>query len=583
MATRVEHELKYRVRDRAAAERLLTASELAGFSAVGPVRTVQMEDRYVDTTDGALARAGYAARIRHEPGTTLVSVKALRRGGHPLAALHRREELEGPADRAAPPADWPSSAARALILELAGDAPLVEIVTIRQLRRRRAFADPTGELEASLDDVDVVSRGDVVARFTDLEIELRSGDPEALTRVAAALEREADLEPAPASKYEAALLALGRPVWEVARPAARSAAAPASTGPGGSGSGLELRPPAPGTTRSGEATSSGPEPTPAPPSRHELLAGIGKAPGVTADDTVAEAGRKVLRFHFARLLVAEDGTRSGADIEDLHKMRVATRRLRAAWRVFGDAYLPERTRRFPRELRALGRRLGAVRDLDVLIAGLETYRATLPPAEAAALDPLLETWRRRRDAARADLIGELDSDAYRRFVAAFEAFVTTEGAAVRPVRATEPHHVRDTAPSRIWRAHEQVRAYEGVLPWADVATLHELRIAAKWLRYAIEFVREALGPEAGPLIERVVGLQDHLGYLHDADVAAELTRRFLVDDGVRLSPAERDATGRYLVSRQRELARLRRSAGPPWRRVAGRSFRATLARCLARL
>lgn len=582
MATRVEHELKYRVRDRAAAERLLTASELASFSAVGPVRTVQMEDRYLDTADGALARAGYAARLRHEPGTTLISVKALARGEPRLAALHRREELEGPADRAAPPADWPASAARALILELAGDAPLLEVVTIRQLRRRRTFADSTGEVEASLDDVDVVSRGDVVARFTDLEIELRAGDPDALTRVAAALEREADLEPAPRSKYEAALLALGRPARGVARSAPRSgeaanASEPTQNATEASPAATEASPNAP------ETTLGAPETTPAPPPRRQLLAAVGKTPGVSAADTVAEAGRKVLRFHFARLLAAQDGTRSGANPDDLHKMRVATRRLRAAWRIFGDAYLPDRTRRFPKELRVLGRRLGAVRDLDVLIGGLEAYRADLPGAEASGLDPLLEAWRRRRDSARADLINELDSDAYRRFVAAFETFVTTEGAAVRPVRATEPHHVRDTAPSRIWRAHEQVRAYEGVLPWADVATLHELRIAAKWLRYAIEFVREALEPEAGPLVQRVVGLQDHLGYLHDADVAAELTRRFLVDDGGRLSPAERDAVGRYLVSRQRELARLRRSASQPWRRVAGIGFRRTLARALARL
>ncbi len=579
MATRVEHELKYRVHDRAAAERLLAAPDLAGLTAVGPLRTVQMEDRYVDTTDGALARAGYAARIRHEPGTTLVSVKALQRGEHPLAALHRREELEGPADRAAPPVDWPPSAARSLILELAGDAPLVEIVTIRQLRRRRAFADATGataatgatgepaELEASLDDVDVVSHGDVVARFTDLEIELRTGDPETLTRVAAALDREPGLEPATGSKYEAALLALGRPAWAVG--AARRTTV--ETLPAHPEGGDEPRPPA-----------VPPEPS-APDRRRDLLATVGKSPGVTAADTVAEAGRKVLRFHFARLLAAEGGTRSGADPEDLHKMRVATRRLRAAWRIFGDAYLPDRTRRFPRELRALGRRLGAVRDLDVLIDGLETYRATLPPEEAAALGPLLGAWRRRRDAARADLLAELDSAGYRRFVAAFEVFVTTEGAAVRPVPTTVPHHVRDTAPSRIWRAHERVRAYEGVLPWADTATLHELRIAAKWLRYAIEFVREALGPGVGPLVEGIVGLQDHLGLLHDADVAAELTRRFLVDEGAQLATAERDAVGRYLVSRQRELARLRRSALAPWRRVAGLGFRRTLARELARL
>ncbi len=577
MATRVEHELKYRVRDRAAVERLLAGPNLAGLAAVGPIRTVQMEDRYVDTADGALARAGYAARIRHEPSATLISVKALHREEHPLAALHRREELEGLADRAAPPSDWPPSAARSLVLELAGDAPLVEVVTIRQLRRRRAFADGVSELEASLDDVDVVSHGDVVARFTDLEIELRAGDPETLARVAAALELEASLEAATMSKYESALLALGRPAWEVVG-AGRTVAPLGLTGrPAAPGSGPDVGDVALAT----EPAAPSRAPTPSP--SRDLFAWVGKSPGVAADDTVAEAGRKVLRFHFARLLAAESGTRSGADPNDLHRMRVATRRLRAAWRIFGNAYLPEKTRRFPRELRALGRRLGAVRDLDVLIGGLETYRATLPADAAPAIDPLLDAWRQRRDAARADLLAELDSDSYRRFVVDFEAFVSTEGAAVRPVRVTEPHHVRDTAPSRIWRAHEQVRAYDGVLPWADTTTLHELRIAAKWLRYAIEFVRDALGPGAGPLVERVVGLQDHLGLLHDADVAAQLVRAFLVERGAELSKDESDAIAGFLVMEERELARLRRSATRPWRRVAGVGFRRALARELARL
>ena len=56
---------------------------------------------------------------------------------------------------------------------------------------------------------------------------------------------------------------------------------------------------------------------------------------MTGDDHIAEAGRKVLRFHLARMLDREDGTRSGIDPVDVHKMRVATRRQRAAWRVFG--------------------------------------------------------------------------------------------------------------------------------------------------------------------------------------------------------------------------------------------------------
>ena len=147
----------------------------------------------------------------------------------------------------------------------------------------------------------------------------------------------------------------------------------------------------------------------------------------------------------------------------------------------------------------------------------------------------------------------------------------------------DPHRVRDTMPSRIWAAYEVVRAYEPVMRWADVTTLHDLRIAAKWLRYTLEFVREALGRDAGPVIEKVVALQDHLGWLHDADVAANLARAFLVEHAGGLSEAESAAIGRYLVDRERELARLRRTVGPPWRGVASLAFRRALGRVVAGL
>src|SRR6266576_1708192 len=104
----VEIELKYRVADQAAADRYLTADDLAGFTPASPVRSSQVEDRYIDTVDGALARAGFAARIRQTAKTTTVGVKsAIRRPG--AGGAHRREELEGPADRTAPPRDWPAS------------------------------------------------------------------------------------------------------------------------------------------------------------------------------------------------------------------------------------------------------------------------------------------------------------------------------------------------------------------------------------------------------------------------------------------------------------------------------------------
>jgi CHAD domain-containing protein len=310
---------------------------------------------------------------------------------------------------------------------------------------------------------------------------------------------------------------------------------------------------------------------------------VGPTPGVTADDAIAEAGRKVMRFHFARMLNREAGTRAGLDPEELHSMRVATRRMRAAWRVFGDGFRPKRTRRLRQALRDVAGHLGAVRDLDVLLEAIERHRSDLPAAEGRALEPLVGAWRADRDAARAVLLRELDSDAYGRFVEEFRVFVVTEGAAAAPFSPTSPHRIRDTAPPRIWAAYADVRAYEPVLRWADVDTLHDLRIAGKWLRYTMEFVRESLGEGSEPLIRRVVALQDHLGALNDAHVAAGLGRQLLVARAGRMSDAESNAIGRYVVEREREVVRLRRTGGRPWRGVAGPVFRRGLGRVVAGL
>ena len=556
-----EVELKYRVLDRAAAERLLAEDTLAGLAAVGGrARAVQIEDRYVDTADGRLAHAGFVARLRQRGDETIVSLKSIAHEDGPGGAF-RRLELEGPADRVAAAADWPASDARSLVLEHAGDAPFVETVTIRQLRRKRVYKDGGTRVEVSLDEVDVVQRGRIAARFVELEAELRKGDDAVLARLAEVLDAEVGLERATDSKLESAMAALS--------------AAGDDEGEGGEGDGATVAAvPQTGTPDSPGADDGA---TTAP----RLI--VGKTPGVVADDHVAEAGRKVLRFHLGRMLDYEPGTRSGKDPEDLHKMRVATRRQRAAWRVFGEGFRDGRTRRYRTGLREVAARLGAVRDLDVQLEAADAYRADLAVTEQRALEPLVAAWRDHREHARGLLLRELDGDRYRRWLDDYVDFVRTEGAAVRPVLPTTPHRVRDTAPSRIWAAYEGVRAYEPVLRWADVETLHDLRISGKWLRYTLEFVREALGPEATPLIARVTALQDHIGLMHDADLTASLARTFLVEHGSSLSAVETAAIGRYLVDRERETARLRRTIGVPWRGIAGPGFRRGLGRVVAGL
>ena len=644
----VEVELKYRVVDSTAADRYLVAEEIAGFKPSSAVRSTQVEDRYIDTADGALARAGFAARLRQTAKGTTVGVKsAIRRveGGN----VHRREELEGPADRTAHPRDWPPSDARSLILEQCGDAPLVEVVTIRQLRRKRLLKADGTTVELSLDEVDAVARSRVVGRFVELEVELVMGRESGLVAIDQALAADPGLVVADSSKLERALRAVisteprrgkksnrilppvdvddldgngsaderiddgldvGRIVAaalgeaagsiETVPPEQEPEAAPRGEAPTRGEASPRSEPAAqperaaPSPTREAappaatvEPAAAAPRPKtrvarePAADERPKLV--VGKTPGVLADDHLAEAGRKVLRFHLARMIAKEPGTREGKEPEDLHAMRVATRRQRAAWRIFGEAFRNGRTKPHRGRLREVAARLGAVRDLDVLLEAADAYRADLPVSEQRGLEPLLAAWRVHRDDARALLVRELDSDGYRRWLDDYAEFVRHEGLAARPVAPTEPHRVRDTAASRIQAAYEQVRAYEPVLRWADVETLHELRIAGKWLRYSIEFVRDALGPDSEPLIARVTALQDHLGLMHDADVSAHLARDFLVDRAGTISDAESAAIGRYLVNREREVTRLRRSVGGPWRGVAGLSFRRGLGRALAGL
>ena len=605
----VEVELKYRLLTSAVGDRYLAADDLAGFRPTTPIRSTQLEDRYLDTADGAMARAGFAARLRRTAKGTTVSVKSIRRrSGDSGPGLHRREELEGPADRTAGPRDWPPSDARSLILEQCGDAPLVELVTIRQLRRKRQLESGQAVVELSLDEVDAVARSRVVERFVELEVELVRGEESALAPIDAILAADPGLAASTGSKLETALTAIratsGKRTRKSAislaevgserdrRPEAKRDAGPKPAASPKAGPTLTAIPidPEPDPTPEPKIVAAPaarvvddvatPEPT-AGPDGPRLTAG--RTPGVLADDHIAEAGRKVLRFHLAKMIARDPGTREGSDPEELHSMRVATRRQRAAWRVFGHAFRPGRTKAYRSRLREVAARLGAVRDLDVQLEAADAYRAELPLAEQRALEPLLSGWRMHRDDARSLLIHELDSEGYRRWLEEYSEFVRHEGMAVVPVAPTQPHRVRDTAASQILAAYEAVRAYEPVLRWADVETLHELRIAGKWLRYTLEFVRETLGPESAMLIARVTALQDHLGLMQDADVTAHRARSFLVENAGSLSPLESSAIARYLVSRERDVARLRRTVGGPWRGVAGVGFRRALGRTIAGL
>ena len=308
---------------------------------------------------------------------------------------------------------------------------------------------------------------------------------------------------------------------------------------------------------------------------------LGRTPGVRGSDPWAEAGRKVLRFHLARMLARVPVVVAGEDPEEVHAMRVAARRMRAAWRVFGDGFEREARRRYVGDLREIGTRLGAVRDLDVLLEILAAYEARQGAHGRAGLRPVREGWMAERDVRRIELVELLRSEAFARFVAEYEAFVATEGLAALPVAPHAPGLVRTRMPATAWAAYQGVWAFDDGLAGTDLVTLHQLRIAGKWLRYTLEFAREALEPEATPLIRGVVALQDHLGAQHDLHVAATLARD--VAAPATLSRHEVAAIGRFVRSLDEGVGRLGQTFGRTWRPLVAPDYRRRLGRALAHL
>lgn len=315
--------------------------------------------------------------------------------------------------------------------------------------------------------------------------------------------------------------------------------------------------------------------------------------GLELDDSMAEAARKVLRYQFDRMLRHEPGTRAGEDVEELHDMRVATRRMRAALRVFRD-YVDRQP--VIEGLRATGRALGAVRDLDVFWEQTQHYIDTLPPAQRDDLAPLRAAWESEHRKARTELLAYLDSEDYARFKTQFERFVAPREGIIGPHlnRKGEavPYRVRHVAPLVIHRRVVAVQAYDEWVTQRRVppARLHRLRIAAKRLRYALEFFQKILPPEAGDLIDELKNLQDHLGALQDAVVAISLLRDFLTrgtwgadEEGEPSQPVVAPGVEAYLATREKERDQKLKAFPQVWRTFKSSGFKEQVARVVAPL
>ena len=289
---------------------------------------------------------------------------------------------------------------------------------------------------------------------------------------------------------------------------------------------------------------------------------------VLLTDPVAEAGRKIFAQQIRRMRRYEDGSRTGDDIEDLHQMRVAIRRMRSLFNLIGAHYRRKTVDTYERGLRDIARALGAIRDLDVLILDLEDFAAAAPEDSRALMAEVIALLDDRRRERRSRLNKLFDSKRYRRFVRQFRRLCKQPGQGARRIKRSEsPHQVRHVLPLLLHGRLASVRAYESVLPAAEDELLHALRVEFKQLRYALEFFLPLLGLPAGRFLAEVKAMQEILGRINDIAVFNEYMR-----DIADLSPAQSALIAAYIADREGELVALRERFKGAWTRFNSRAI-----------
>jgi inorganic triphosphatase YgiF len=475
----------------------------------GRAKTTRMVSTYYDTPDHALAAAGVALRVRHAGSRWLQTVKG---AGSAAAGLHRRAEFEWPLT--APRLD-PEKLARTpwhkLFARNRGAYRRIFATEVRRSEQPLAFADGT---RATLCvDVGEIRAGRRRAPISEIEVELDAGDPSRLFELASALASDLPVRVSHASKAER---------------------------------GFALATQAPPAPRRARALALAPDATP-----QAALAAI-------AGDCMAQ-----IEINGAGMLAT-------TNFEFLHQLRVGWRRLRSLLKLAALLAPAERVDPLEQELRALGSVFGPARDCDVF--ALET----LPKLAAefrgdrdiARLRSHAAARRRRLSGLARDALG---TPRFQQLLLASGAFF----AALAPPQAEAPAPMlaRDWIQPILEERHRKLRRRAKHVHRVDATERHKARVAAKKLRYAVEFFAPLFpGKRADAYVTAISKLQSALGRLNDLEVATKLTDELAPRESVSTGAAHAGGVvrGWLAASAAVELKRLRdaqrafRKCAPFW-------------------
>ena len=245
--------------------------------------------------------------------------------------------------------------------------------------------------------------------------------------------------------------------------------------------------------------------------------------GVDCDGAPLEGIRAALRARLSAMCDLREYALDWEDTEGVHKMRVASRRLRSGLQDF--AAFAEGCAVLERRVEEVADALGDVRDHDVAIEALEKIRKKAPREVAGGIGRLIS----ERDAVRARARARLESaiaeaplaELREKFLARLERLGTVgrrKKGAKRARRTKRAASFREAAREVVESRLEELRQHSSSLhhPF-DAEPLHEMRIAAKRLRYALKLFSPCWGGGLSSYSREVAGLQTSLGEMRDCD------------------------------------------------------------------
>jgi len=256
--------------------------------------------------------------------------------------------------------------------------------------------------------------------------------------------------------------------------------------------------------------------------------GGGSAFRLRSGEPRGEAACRVLQRLLEQLISRQYGLAYTEDVEYVHEMRVAIRRLRAAIRLFRKTFVggleAERD-----ELRKLADALGGARDSDVFLGFVAEYARKGPAGHERFVEGLVRDEKRQRRAQARQVLKLCRSPEHQAFIGQLYERLrgpagVDGGVALRIKSAAKP--VATMAGKALGRTLDKVLAFGPRLRALSDTRQHDLRITCKKLRYTAEFLGDLYPGGLKDLVTATTNLQDHLGRSHDADVYQQRATTF---------------------------------------------------------